>query len=526
MRSVPREFLFSNFGQTVLHAPAGQADTTLFVEPSSVERFPHPQGPNQVFAVILTDGRSEPEICWVTDNPDTGELEVLRGQEGTPPGTWATGTSVIHTHTKDSLEWFVTGGQILWKQEFEAKLNALAARMAAAESKNEDQDGEDNYIRVDMEALFEQSGARLTEYQNVVADAFFAQSTRVTTLEAWQGPFTATVTDFMQATATTQFAQAQRITTVETEVGQANAKAQQALTAYSNTQQSYASLEQTVNANFGANSARMNGIDYTMANNYQALAQSINTVSVNLGGLTSRVDVVQEATGGPDGMRGMFAVRLNADGSLAYFDLVAGNSPVGGQYSSLKIGVNQFIIDSPAGSASPFIYDALSGWLTLQNLRVRGNLIVEGTVDSPQLTDGAVITPKVEDDAISSVMYYENASPGFVSGAPSSSVVHLEFDFYCQGGKVFVQYYGEIGTPSSNPAGTTVRLTCDGNDMGGGALWNPGAWGAVGVGVPFGHEPGVGWHHYAITYRTPSGGSPSAQYTANRTFAFAMEMKK
>lgn len=375
------EFLFSNFGQSAISAPLAASDGTILVSPSDALRFPVP-GADQVFTLILADGRNEPEIVWVVDNPLTGHLAVQRGREGTPAQAWSVGTSVLHSHTAASLEWFVTGGQILWKNQFQAQLDALAAQVAALQAADETQGGNFFNYQNYVESKFEQSFATISQNWQAVTDFNYALSQITTTLTADVASNHAELQQFQTATAGSFGAQATFNTQLQASTNNANATASQALQATVNLNQALSTSNTTLTAMFGNNTAQITNLSTAQTNLYQALSSQINTVSANYGPLSANVTVQSIALADLTGdVGGAFMVNINTStGAFSSFSIVAGVN-AGQTISYAKFNVSKFIIEGPSGSVNPFVYDAGNGWLSVQNVHVYGDLVVDGSIN-------------------------------------------------------------------------------------------------------------------------------------------------
>lgn len=92
------QFLYANFFATELIASVGVGDTVLQIPPSAAQQL---QNFTSGFyaPMALWDGQNPPEIVYVTENPQTGALTVIRGQEGTSPFGWSSGTQLISSLT-------------------------------------------------------------------------------------------------------------------------------------------------------------------------------------------------------------------------------------------------------------------------------------------------------------------------------------------------------------------------------------------------------------------------------------------
>jgi hypothetical protein len=499
------EFLFSNFGQSTLSAPCYADEQMLLVSPSDTQRFPVP-GADQVFTLILTDGRGEPEIVWVTSNPKTGALTVLRGQEGTPAQGWATGTQVLHSHTAASLEWFVTGGQIVWKNQFQAALDALQAQLNAIVAREDTQDTNwftyQNYV----ESKFEQSFATISEVHQVVTDFNYAMSQITQTLTADVSSNHAELVEFKQTTAGSFGAQAVYNLDLTARTNLAEANASLALQTSIDNDNALSTLTTTVGANWNANGAQITSLQQADVSNYAALASSIATVAANYGPLSATVTVKAIALADLTGaVGGSFMVDINADGNFAGFEIVAGTQ-AGLRVNYAKFTVDKFIIDSPSGSIHPFLYDAVTGTLYLQNLRIYGNLVVDGTIDTAQLAPQAVTYVNIAYNDITGTEYTP-AAGGPIPHTPAQVAEHFVTTI---GGIVMVEV-GLRVVGSGGSIGHRFTVYRDGPDGTGIVVGDLGVYSLGGqphnyAFKRFRDTPTPGGQHYYVTGFQESGG--------------------
>ena len=98
------QFVFTNFLETELLDDISAGATTIHIAPSMAAKL-------ETFALVddkearfvLWDGVNSPEVIGVTENPGTGYLTVVRGEEGTSSLPWASGTQVICSLTADII---------------------------------------------------------------------------------------------------------------------------------------------------------------------------------------------------------------------------------------------------------------------------------------------------------------------------------------------------------------------------------------------------------------------------------------
>lgn len=93
---MPVTYVHVNFFDTeILEGISASADTVR-VLPSMAQLLPEIEAAdNTLVQLTLWDGVQQPEIISVTDNPLTGTLTVLRGQEGTTKKNWQAGTQIM-----------------------------------------------------------------------------------------------------------------------------------------------------------------------------------------------------------------------------------------------------------------------------------------------------------------------------------------------------------------------------------------------------------------------------------------------
>lgn len=99
-------FLFANNARTTLAAGIDDDDTVVNVATGTGALFPSP-GAGEQFAVTLVDAPTGTvnEICYCTSRAGDA-LTVVRGQEGTTPAAWPSGSTVANFVTRDTLAQF------------------------------------------------------------------------------------------------------------------------------------------------------------------------------------------------------------------------------------------------------------------------------------------------------------------------------------------------------------------------------------------------------------------------------------
>lgn len=83
----------SNFSRSVLEDGCTNIETTITIPAEDAVLMPA-LGVDEQFPLTIWDGQNDPEIVYVTDNPGTGILTVLRGQESSNQQAWPAGSEV------------------------------------------------------------------------------------------------------------------------------------------------------------------------------------------------------------------------------------------------------------------------------------------------------------------------------------------------------------------------------------------------------------------------------------------------
>jgi len=101
---MPTTYKFANFFDTEITQGLSAGAEVITVTPSAAEILPLvlPDSSVQI-QLTLWDGQQLPEIVAVVENPQTGTLGVLRGQEGTTAKAWSAGTQIYAALTAEVI---------------------------------------------------------------------------------------------------------------------------------------------------------------------------------------------------------------------------------------------------------------------------------------------------------------------------------------------------------------------------------------------------------------------------------------
>lgn len=230
----------------------------------------------------------------------------------------------------------------------------------------------------------------------------------------------------------------------------------------------------------------------------QTLASSLSSVSTTAGNASSTASLALSAANGNSSQA---VLTVGAGGKISGFK-------VNGSTQSFDIIANRFSIVDNSG-ASPIVpFAVISGTAYMDNVVARN--IGAGTITADKIVGGAVTNLVVNE-------YIGQAYFG------TSEMEHMSFSYFCEGGKLSLDVYCEVGTNTSTPAGAVYRLYCDSSVYNAGAVYCTPSWGQLGSTTPVVVNPGYGSHTFRVTYQaTPGSGS----IRANRTYVRLTELKK
>lgn len=176
-----------------------------------------------------------------------------------------------------------------------------------------------------------------------------------------------------------------------------------------------------VNTSYGGTKAAVEEIASATSSPNTAAAQRINSMTVTLNNHTGRIEQVEQATAGIDGITLKYGVRLDNNGFITGFEQLNNGSS-----GSFIISANHFAIGTP-GVNYDYPFQVLNGITYIKNAVIQGQ---------------AIDTPKIADFAVTKMSYIELGSvalgnSGFVT--LSGPVATGNTTYQCN-------YYGEFGT--------------------------------------------------------------------------------
>jgi hypothetical protein len=406
-------FKFENFIETTVSASIAIGATTIQVAPSAAASMPV-LGVAERFVLILDDGNQNPEIVHVTENPGNGNLTVLRGQEGTAATSWQVGTLAIHTLTKESIQWFTTGGSEDWKNELLAQMAAMQAQIDALQGELDDLEDLDNQQNLNLTSQLGDAFSQVQVISIAQSDLESAFATYQVSLNAQFASFSASINSQLTVLTTSTTANATAVTTLQAQMGTVQGQITSILSVNVTQGNAIVTLQNDLSAqstNFGA---RITTLESLRITDNAAVASSISTLNASVGSLSATVTTTQTAVATISGnLTATWGFNLDAGGNIVSFEALAST----GSRADVKWGANQFIINTAGGDKIPFTYDAINSTLTVQNLKVLGTLIYAGTVDSTPLAANATFQMGTA-FATSSVTAH---TPGVVGFGPIST---------------------------------------------------------------------------------------------------------
>lgn len=333
-------FLFENFAESRLEAGASSTDLVLVIPAQDSVKFPKPTNAEHRFALVLFDGIQDPEICWASANPLTGNLSVERGAEGTGAKIWRAGTAVINAPTKVSLDYLASGGSDSWHQELllmveeayarittETQLRidgdgALANRIDTVETGLGDVNAAVNTIaqafsgistawaqyQIDVSAQTADAVSKATQALNTSVENGQATAELKTFVETAVGNNAAVFAEKIQAFTDFDEAQVQINTDVESRVGTAEANLSSEILLRTSQYDAQAVVNQTQAAQIGANTADIltetttrAGETSALASRSTALESEVGAARGGQGDLKSRIDLVESTAASDSG---------------------------------------------------------------------------------------------------------------------------------------------------------------------------------------------------------------------------------
>lgn len=380
-------FLFENFAESRLEAGASSTDLVLVIPAQDSVKFPKPTSAEHRFALVLFDGIQDPEICWASANPLTGNLSVERGTEGTGAKTWRAGTAVINAPTKVSLDYLASGGSDSWHQELllmieeayarittETQLRidgdgALASRIDTVETGLGDTNAAVNTIaqafsgistawaqyQIDVSAQTSDAVSKATQALNTSVENGQATAELKTFVETAVGDNAAVFAEKIQAFTDFDEAQVQINTDVESRVGTAEANLSSEILLRTSQYDAQVIVNQTQAAQIGANTADIltetttrAGETSALASRSTALESEVGAARGGQGDLKSRIDLVESTAASDTGalatrtstleaqMGGSTASGLKALVTTEESARVAGDSALASRSSTLE----------------------------------------------------------------------------------------------------------------------------------------------------------------------------------------------
>ncbi|WP_395444059.1 hypothetical protein [Caulobacter sp. UC70_42] len=273
----------------------------------------------------------------------------------------------------------------------------------------------------------------------------------------------------------------------------------------------YGSLAQTVTSLQSQINDRVTGSQLSASVSSQVTAQTgpgssiasqITSVSTTANSASSTASLALSSANG-NGAQAVLAVTNTANGNK-----LTGIKINGSTSSTIDLMASSLRVVDASGANPTVPFAVISGVTYMDNVVARN--IGAGTITADKIVGGAV-TNLVVNEYVGQVYF------------STSEMEHLSFSYFCEGGKISLDVYCEVGTSTSSPAGAVYRLYCDSSVYNAGAVYCTPSWGQLGSTTPVVVNPGYGSHTFRVTYQaTPGSGS----VRANRTYVRLTELKK
>jgi hypothetical protein len=275
-------FRFANFADAALTRRLLPAGLVAFVDPLDVGDFPT-LAAGERFAAVMQDGKQPPEIVYVTVNPGDGSFTLERGQEGTVANEWPIGTQFTQTLTRDSIDYFTSGGSASWFATFNNGLVMANARIDATNIVISTGLLASATATETVQANLNGVSALLNTTRTAVATLNTAYAALSTDLTARIGVVEADFTTLNSVMVGYQIATASSISTLTANVGTNTASIAAAITAYTTADLAQATDISTLYTQVGVNSAAITANNTTLTTAYSSLASSLTTLNTSFG---------------------------------------------------------------------------------------------------------------------------------------------------------------------------------------------------------------------------------------------------
>lgn len=251
------------------------------------------------------------------------------------------------------------------------------------------------------------------------------------------------------------------------------------------------------------------------SNNGATTAYVDSKISAATGPGSSLASQISSANTTANGASSSATLALNAaNGNTADIAIM---TSVGGRITGQKVNGATGVITFVA-SAVGFVTN--SGGTVVTPLQVIGNKVIATNFQADDIKAGTITADKIVGGAVTNLIVNEYVGQSYFS---TGEMEHLSFSYFCEGGKISLDVYCEVGTNTSQAAGAVYRLYCDSSIYNAGAVYCTPSWGQLGSTTPVVVNPGYGSHTFRVTYQaTPGSGS----IRANRTYVRLTELKK
>ena len=150
-----------------------------------------------------------------------------------------------------------------------------------------------------------------------------------------------------------------------------------------------------ITASMNSNAAAITNEISTRASADSSLASQITTLQSQVSGFN--VAIQQNATA-INGVQARWTVKVDNNNRISGFGLISEPNN-GAIVSTFAINADAFRVFNGASDVAPF--SVVGGVVTMQNVRITGDLFVDGTITGLKITDGTLPAAKLPDNSIS-----------------------------------------------------------------------------------------------------------------------------
>lgn len=237
-----------------------------------------------------------------------------------------------------------------------------------------------------LNARFDGTDASIYQLNQVTANTNAALATQVDILTSKIAGANATISQLAQTVATPNSAVAIELNNLSSRINGANATITEFKQTEASNNAALANSIYSLNANVGTTNARISTLENAVATNNSAQADSISSLNATVGNLSASVTTLQSASANGGFSTAAYGLTVQAGNIITGIQAISNSAGT----SEFNILASSFSVSDPNSSAKYHPLTYKNGTLTIGNCVVDGDLIVNGTVTTKTIANGAV----------------------------------------------------------------------------------------------------------------------------------------